>query len=609
MKGVRGFFDSCFWDIFLEKKRENTILFSLNLIVNTLAAFSEGVSFGLILFAFTVLNGDINSVFEKFPLFSFLNEMSSQKLFSSLMIIAIFFQIARSALTYLGQKAITKMSIHFHTSMEEKIYKKIFSHSFTYVNKYKAGDLVEAVQTPSKIYCLLDSFNRIIVYFFNMVALGVLLFFISFSMASILFSIAGVIYLTQRKIFKKITTKSSLLTNELADFNHYTFQCLNGLRTIFTFNRQKYIYEQVKKKAASIGEMSGKLFLLQFSLMPLNEVLGIFTVGICVILGPFFIVGSKEIILPSLLTFITVAYRLITKLQGGIAGFGLLSYYSGPFYHLNDFLKTKEEISSKSQGIEFKEFQESVRFQDVSLRYENSSRPSVSKISFCLPKGNFVALVGTSGAGKSTIADLLIRLYNPSEGMILVDGRNLQDYSKSSWQDRLGVVSQDTFLLNSTIEENIRFGSPSLTELQVIQAAKEAHAHEFIEKLPLGYQTILGAHGQQLSGGEKQRIALARALVRMPEILILDEATSHLDSHSETIIHQTLNSLYRKKTLLVIAHRLSNVIHADQILVLDEGVVVEQGTHCELLALGKRYSHFWKLQQKDHAQDLHHVWN
>jgi ABC-type multidrug transport system fused ATPase/permease subunit len=207
-----------------------------------------------------------------------------------------------------------------------------------------------------------------------------------------------------------------------------------------------------------------------------------------------------------------------------------------------------------------------------------------------------VALVGESGGGKSTIADLILRLFEPDTGAILVNDIPLREYLLADWRGKIGVVSQDAFLFHSSIRDNIAFGRLDATDLEIERAAKSAHAHDFIQKLEKQYDTIIGDRGHRLSGGQRQRIAIARAIVRRPEILVLDEATSDLDSNSERIIQRALDELRSNRTIIAIAHRLSTVAMADEILVMEQGRIVERGTHTKLLNSKGRYAHMWQLQ-------------
>jgi ABC-type multidrug transport system fused ATPase/permease subunit len=222
----------------------------------------------------------------------------------------------------------------------------------------------------------------------------------------------------------------------------------------------------------------------------------------------------------------------------------------------------------------------------------------LKNISFSIRKGMVVGIVGISGSGKTSLIDLLLRLYEPIEGKIFVNKMDIRNLAVDSWRAKFGVVGQDAFLFDETIEDNIRFGQDALPLEQIEKAARSAGIEDLIRRLPRGYQTIVGERGLRLSGGERQRLALARALLRDPEILILDEATSNLDSHSEHFIQNALAEIQKTKTAIVIAHRLSTIVDSDLILVVEHGKIIESGTHEHLLKLQGRYSHLWELQTK-----------
>jgi ATP-binding cassette subfamily B protein len=238
-----------------------------------------------------------------------------------------------------------------------------------------------------------------------------------------------------------------------------------------------------------------------------------------------------------------------------------------------------------------------VEFRDVDFRYE-AARPILERVSFTIPAGKRVAVVGHSGSGKSTLARLLYRFYDVSGGMILVNGRDIRELRQQSLRAAIGIVPQDTVLFNDTIRYNIHYGRPDASAAQVIEAARAAHIHDFIETLPANYESMVGERGLKLSGGEKQRVAIARALLKDPRILIFDEATSALDSKSEKAIQAELERISVGRTTLVIAHRLSTVMDADLILVLSHGRITERGSHRELLAAGGEYARMWALQQQ-----------
>jgi ATP-binding cassette subfamily B protein len=249
-----------------------------------------------------------------------------------------------------------------------------------------------------------------------------------------------------------------------------------------------------------------------------------------------------------------------------------------------------------------------IKFDHVSFAYD-PERPILKDVSFEVPAGKMVAIVGPSGAGKSTISRILFRFYEITGGKVTIDGQNIADVTQSSLRAAIGMVPQDTVLFNDTIEYNIRYGKPDATEAQVREAALNAQIDRFIMTLPQGYDALVGERGLKLSGGEKQRVAIARTILKAPPILILDEATSALDSHTEKDIQDALERIARGRTSLVIAHRLTTVVQADNILVLDQGEIVEQGTHLELLAKGGLYASLWTRQREaDEARErLAHV--
>jgi ATP-binding cassette subfamily B protein/subfamily B ATP-binding cassette protein MsbA len=253
-------------------------------------------------------------------------------------------------------------------------------------------------------------------------------------------------------------------------------------------------------------------------------------------------------------------------------------------------------LKFKRAKVELRGLKREIAFDRVTLEYVEGQGPAVANLSFEMPRGSVTVLVGGSGAGKSSVVDLLIGLYSPTAGQIWVDGTDLQDLAPASWRTKLGVVSQDTFVFNQSILDNIRYGRPEASEREAIEAAKDAQADAFIRELPQGYETAVGERGHRLSGGQRQRLALARAILKQPDILILDEATSALDSYSERLVQEALAVFQQDRTVLIVAHRLSTIAHADRILVLENGLLVELGTHTELLKKGGFYTDYWQLQ-------------
>jgi subfamily B ATP-binding cassette protein MsbA len=313
--------------------------------------------------------------------------------------------------------------------------------------------------------------------------------------------------------------------------------------------------------------------------------------------------GQSDLLIPGLATFVLALQRLNMRLIKLGQNINVLSENQGRLEILNRLLDTSGKAFRPVGGIRFEGLKDQISFENVWLYYPDRPIPALRGISLRIPKNSTLALVGSSGAGKSTITDLLIGLINPSQGSVLIDGCDLGMLDLDSWQQQLGVVSQDVLLLNDTISNNISFGIGHVSEHEIRQAAIKAFADDFIQDLPQGYDTIVGEQGQRLSGGQRQRLSLARAILRQPEILILDEATSALDSETEARVQQAIESFGNNRTVLAVAHRLSSICNADQILVIGAGSILESGRHQDLLARGGRYAELWERQQRGIIDD------
>jgi subfamily B ATP-binding cassette protein MsbA len=268
----------------------------------------------------------------------------------------------------------------------------------------------------------------------------------------------------------------------------------------------------------------------------------------------------------------------------------------GAVERVQTILDADMQLEEKENPLVVQDLKTGFVFDSVSFRYANAERDALSDVQFALPQGKVVALVGASGAGKSTVADLLPRFYDPTSGRILLDGTDIRELETRSLRNLMGIVSQEAVLFNDSVANNISFGKESCTDADIVAAAKAANAHDFIMALPQGYETNIGDRGTKLSGGQRQRLTIARALLKNPPVLILDEATSALDSESEKLVQEALDRLLQNRTALVIAHRLSTIQHADEILVMADGRIIERGTHETLMKEGDAYRRLVELQ-------------
>ena len=369
---------------------------------------------------------------------------------------------------------------------------------------------------------------------------------------------------------------------------------ISGFMLMKVYNREKYEEARLRERSREVMDLQVRSSLVGrwfFMLM------GLFST-----IGPAMIywwggrmVMSDAVTIGTIVAF--VAY--LTRLYGPVSS--LATVYVDVqaalalFERVFEYLDTESDIKEPPNPQKLPRISGTIQFDDVTFEYV-PSRKALDDVSFTVEAGQLAALVGPSGAGKTTVTYLLPRLYDPTAGTIRMDGHDLRDLSLDSLRSGMGIVTQETFLFHSTITENLLYSRPDATRDQIVRACKVAQLHDFISGLPEGYETLVGERGYRLSGGEKQRLAIARVILKDPRVLILDEATSHLDSLSESLIRAALEPLFRERTSVVIAHRLSTVLHADIILVMDQGRIVERGTHSELLADGGLYARVYEEQ-------------
>ena len=333
---------------------------------------------------------------------------------------------------------------------------------------------------------------------------------------------------------------------------------------------------------------------------PLMESIGVSGVAIIIWYGGYLVI--TEAMTPgaffSFLTAMFMAYAPVRRLAGANSS---IQAAIAAAQRVFEVLELENEIDEDRGRKPLRPIAQTVEFQNVGFCYEGNSEPALVGVNVKVRFGEVVALVGSSGSGKTTLVSLVTRFYTPSKGAILIDGQDIRDVTLSSLRRQIAIVSQETVLFDETIQTNIAYGRVDASENEVIEAARAAHAWEFIERLPMGLETVVGENGVRLSGGQRQRLAIARAILRDPPLLILDEATSSLDSESERLVQEALANLMRDRTTLVIAHRLSTVQHADRIVVLDRGRIIETGTHSELLRRNGMYKKLYRTQFQELA--------
>lgn len=378
-------------------------------------------------------------------------------------------------------------------------------------------------------------------------------------------------------------------------------ETLGGLRIIKGFNAEKWQGERFGRENDGYARAITRLSRRRDLASPLSEFLGIAVASVLLWFGAKQVFAG-HISGPTFITFLYAFYSITEPAKAFSAATYSIRKGLGALERVESVLDAPVAIRDAEDALGITSFEEKIEFRDLSFRYPNAERGALEHIQLEIPKGKIIALVGASGAGKSTMADLLPRFYDPTEGQIILDGKDIRSLRLQDLRALMGIVSQEAILFNDTVRNNILFSNAStfkgaqVDEASIIAAAKAANAHEFIVQLPEGYDTNIGDRGSKLSGGQRQRLTIARALLKNPPILILDEATSALDSESEKLVQAALERLLENRTALVIAHRLSTVQHANEIIVLDAGRIAERGTHEQLMKEGKIYKKLVELQ-------------
>jgi len=392
---------------------------------------------------------------------------------------------------------------------------------------------------------------------------------------------------------KRVRERSFEISTANGRFTTTAIEFISGIRTIQSFATQDFERKRYYKASEDFVGASVRIIRLWAMVKPLAEGIAT-TILIGMILVAFTgVLTNGPLKVASLLTFLFILVRLVPIIQDVNGTRAVLSSLHGSAENIKELLRTDNKTYFQNGTTEFAGLKNSIEFVDVEFGYDPKDLV-LKNITLSIERGKMTALVGASGAGKTTLADLIPRFYDPTQGKVLIDGIDLRQFEINSLRRQLAIVSQDTFIFNTSVQNNIVYGKEGATEQEIQAAARQANALEFIQEMPEGFETQLGDRGVRLSGGQRQRIAIARALLRNPEILILDEATSALDSVSERLIQESLEKLSVDRTVIAIAHRLSTIAKADKVVVLEQGRIVEQGNYQELLEIR---GHLWKYHQ------------
>ncbi|MEI8344974.1 MAG: ABC transporter ATP-binding protein, partial [Candidatus Omnitrophota bacterium] len=488
--------------------------------------------------------------------------------------------------------------------LRDHVYEKIIHLPSSFFGRSQTGALVSRITYDTGVVRdaiaegmtdLLFQPAQIVVNLFVLLFVK-FVFGIPWSLVLVIFVLLPMVILPVVKVGRRLKKISRSSQEQVADINTLLFETISGIRIVQGFGMERYETQRFLKQNESLY----KTMMLSISRMiivsPLTEFIGF----IC--LGVVLWIGGKEVIHNQMspgafVAFLVALFSLLRPFKRISRVYGIIQHAMAAADRVFDILDTPNEITEKDPPKALAPVKKEIAFKGVSFSYA-VGKPVLRTVDFTVKVGEILAVVGPSGVGKTTLVNLLPRFYDPTEGRVLIDGTDLKDVTLISLRSQIGIVTQETVLFNDTVSANIAYGRSTTKQSDIERAAKIANAHDFIMKLPMQYQTIVGDRGMRVSGGERQRISIARAVLKNPPILVLDEATSALDTESELLVQQAIHNLMQGRTVLVIAHRLSTIRDASRILVLNEGGVSQIGTHDQLMRSGGLYKNLYELQFK-----------
>jgi len=481
--------------------------------------------------------------------------------------------------------------------LQDNLYLKTLDLPLSYFTEQKKGDLLarmtsDVKEIESSIINSLEALARepitILIVLISMLAISAkltLFVFIFLPIAGFLISIVG----------QKLKAQSLEAQKETGIFLSFIEETLSGLKIIKGFNVESKLTNKFKKSTGKFKRIMTSVLQRKGLASPFSEFLGVVVVITVLWYGGSLVLGEKSPLSPQeFMGYIGLFYTIINPIKSITTVNYNIKKGNASAERIFEVLETKNTIVEQENAIVKTTFESGISLENISFKYEDDY--VLKNFSLEVPKGHSVALVGQSGSGKSTIANLATRFYDVNDGAIKIDGTNIKELTKKSLRNLMGLVTQDSILFNDTVAKNIALGKENATEIEIIEAAKIANAHDFIMELPDGYETNIGDSGNKLSGGQTQRLSIARAVLKNPPIMILDEATSALDTESERLVQDALEKMMRNRTSIVIAHRLSTIQNANTIVVLQKGEIVEQGSHEELLAKNGMYKKLVAMQ-------------
>ena len=506
--------------------------------------------------------------------------------------------ISKNILFYTSNLIMAYVQNNVITDIRVLLFKHTSKLSLSFFNNTKISELSSILirDISGMRVAFSQSLQKLIVEPISIASFLILLFIIDVKFSILVIIIIPISGFFSYQIGQSIRRKSKRNSIQSAGILNIIKEALSNIKIIKIFNLEDSENEKFKTENKKYFNLIFKKSILSNLLTPINETIGL-SVGILLIwFGGISVLENKTMQSDDFIKFILLLFAMLQPIrklsnvnvvfQNGIAA----------AERVFTILDNDNKIVQRKNPIHIGDFTSSIKFKEVDFKYAGNENMILEKINLEIKKGQTIAIVGKSGAGKTTLSDLIPRFYDPYNGSIFIDNYDLKDYSLKSLRSLIGIVTQNIILFNDSIKNNIAYGSKNANDKELLNALKSANLYNLVSKLDDGVDTIIGENGIKLSGGEKQRLSIARALVKNPQILILDEATASLDSDSEKKVHQAIDNVIKDRTVLVIAHRLSTIINADKIIVMDKGKIVEQGNHKELLELNGIYKRLYQIQ-------------
>ncbi|REJ81908.1 MAG: ABC transporter ATP-binding protein [Bacteroidetes bacterium] len=550
----------------------------------------------------TPLTFSIRSLLDNFNYFlgQYIDEHGKLQALMLICVLVVFMFFFKNLFRYLGMFFIAPVRNGVVRDLRKKMYDKILVLPLSYFSDERKGDIISRMTNDVQEieWSIMQSLEiifrepiTIILFLTTMILMSPQLSLFVFVLLPVAGLLIGYIGKSLRRTSAKSKEKMGLLLSAIEE-------TLGGLRIIKAFTAEQFSGEKFRKINDDYRKLMVRLYRKRDLSSPLSEFLGAVVLVIVMYFGGKLVLGEVSELEPSVfIAFIAIFSQIISPAKAFTDAYSNVQKGLASADRIYKILDSEVSIRDREHPLRISNFNHAIEYRNVSFAYHKGDKGMVlNDINLKIEKGKTIALVGQSGSGKTTLADLLPRFYDLDQGEILVDGENIRDYKLQDLRTLMGIVTQESILFNDTVFNNISFGVDNAKEEEVIEAAKIANAHDFIMEMKDGYQTNIGDRGGKMSGGQRQRLSIARAIYKNPPVLILDEATSALDTESERLVQEALIKLMKNRTTLVIAHRLSTIQHADEIIVMQRGEIIERGKHNDLLQRGGVYKKLYDLQ-------------